>query len=213
MPDRAADRLLYALKSRGPQTACELASALKVTDVAVRQTAERLASAGLVTHDDRRVGVGRPKRHWLLTEVGHQRFPDRHAALTLDLIEATEAVFGADGLDRLIAHREGQMLAQYGAATAGLPLRQRVEKLAGLRSAEGYMADVVEDEEGLLLVENHCPICVAATRCQNFCRSELKIFAAVLGPDVSIERVDHIVAGARRCAYRIRPVAAAAMPA
>jgi predicted ArsR family transcriptional regulator len=210
MPDRAADRLLYALKSRGPQTACELAEVLKVTDVAVRQTAERLALAGLVTHDDRRVGVGRPKRHWLLTEAGHQRFPDRHAALTLDLIEATATVFGPEGLDRLIAHREGQMLAQYGAATAGLPLRQRIEKLAELRSAEGYMAEVVEDEEGFLLVENHCPICVAATRCQNFCRSELTIFAAVLGPDVSIERIDHIVAGARRCAYRIRAVAAAA---
>jgi predicted ArsR family transcriptional regulator len=210
MPDRAADRLLYALKSRGPQTACDLAEVLKITDVAVRQTAERLSRDGLVTHDDRRVGVGRPKRHWLLTEAGHQRFPDRHAALTLDLIEATEAVFGADGLDRLIAHREGQMLAQYGAAMAGLPLRARIEKLAEVRSAEGYMAEVVEEADGYLLVENHCPICVAATRCQNFCRSELAIFAAVLGPDVGIERIDHIVAGARRCAYRIRAVAAAA---
>jgi predicted ArsR family transcriptional regulator len=209
MQDRASDRLLYALKSGGPQTAASLALTLKVTSVAVRQSLERLAGEGLVTHEDRRVSVGRPKRHWMLTEAGHQRFPDRHAVLTLDLIEATSTVFGAEGLDRLIAHREGQMLASYGAALAGLPLREKVEKLAEMRSTEGYMAEAVEDDEGLLLVENHCPICIAATRCQNFCRSERNIFASVLGPEVTVTRIDHIVAGARRCAYRISPVAEA----
>jgi len=30
------------------------------------------------------------------------------------------------------------------------------------------------------------------------------VFGEVLGSDVEIERVDHILAGARRCAYRIR---------
>jgi len=30
------------------------------------------------------------------------------------------------------------------------------------------------------------------------------VFHDVLGPDVEIERIDHILAGARRCAYRIR---------
>jgi predicted ArsR family transcriptional regulator len=35
------------------------------------------------------------------------------------------------------------------------------------------------------------------------CRSELAIFRAVLGADVTVERTDHILAGARRCAYRI----------
>jgi predicted ArsR family transcriptional regulator len=55
----------------------------------------------------------------------------------------------------------------------------------------------------VLLVENHCPICAAARACQNFCRSELDVFRRVLGPDVQVERVEHQLAGARRCAYRI----------
>jgi predicted ArsR family transcriptional regulator len=53
------------------------------------------------------------------------------------------------------------------------------------------------------LVENHCPICVAATACQGFCRAELETFRAVLGPDASVERAEHIVAGDRRCVYSI----------
>ena len=54
-----------------------------------------------------------------------------------------------------------------------------------------------------LLVEDHCPICAAAAICQGLCRSELEIFARCLGRDVQVERVEHVLAGGRRCAYRV----------
>jgi predicted ArsR family transcriptional regulator len=60
------------------------------------------------------------------------------------------------------------------------------------------------DDGGLLLIENHCPICAAATACQGFCRAELDVFRAVLGPETEVVRNEHIVAGARRCSYSIR---------
>lgn len=69
------------------------------------------------------------------------------------------------------------------------------------------MASVVKDAGGFLLIENHCPICAAAAACQGLCRSELAVFRAVLGSDVVVDRVDHILAGARRCAYRVMPAA------
>jgi predicted ArsR family transcriptional regulator len=209
--DRTADRLLHALKATGAQTAAALAARLGVTPVAVRQMLARFLADGLVTFEDRRTSVGRPKRHWLLSDKGHGRFPDSHAGLTLELINATEAVFGADGLERLIAHREAATLALYRERLAGArSLADRVKRLAKLRTAEGYMAEARRDGAAMLLVENHCPICVAAQRCQSLCRSELQIFQAVLGADVTVERLDHVVAGARRCAYRITPVVAPA---
>lgn len=207
--DRTADRLLYALKVTGAQTAAALAKRLSITPVAVRQMLARFLADDLVRFEDRRTSVGRPKRHWLLSDKGHGRFPDSHAGLTLELITATEAVFGTDGLERLIAHREAQTLATYRERLAdAASLAERVKRLAKMRSAEGYMAEAKRDGNAMLLIENHCPICVAAQRCQSLCRSELQVFQAALGPDVSVERLDHIVAGARRCAYRITPVGA-----
>ena len=209
--DRTADRLQQALKAAGAQTAAILAQRLGVTPVAVRQLLARLLSDDIVRFEDRRTSVGRPKRHWLLSEKGHGRFPDSHAGLTLELITATEAVFGADGLERLISHREASTLALYRERLAGArSLAERVRRLAKIRSAEGYMAEAARDGGGMVLIENHCPICAAAKLCQSLCRSELQVFQAALGPDVTVERLDHIVAGARRCAYRIRPVAAPA---
>jgi predicted ArsR family transcriptional regulator len=204
MQDRTADRLLYALKARGPQTAAALAKRLKITPVAVRQLLARLTSDGLVQHEDRREGVGRPRRHWRLTTAGHARFPDNHAGLTAELLESVGAVFGEKGLEQLISQREAATLAAYREALRPVKgLAARAARLAKIRSAEGYMAQVVQEGDAILLVENHCPICVAATKCQAFCRSELAIFRDVLGPGVTVERLEHLIEGARRCVYRI----------
>jgi predicted ArsR family transcriptional regulator len=207
--DRTTDRLLHALKASGPQTAATLGRRLGITPVAVRQHLEKLADDGLVAHEDRRESVGRPKRYWRLAEAGHARFPDNHAGLTVEVLAAVSSVFGEAGLDRLIAHREAETLTNYRARLAPVEtLAGRVKALARLRTEEGYMAEWRAEADGsFVLAENHCPICVAARTCQGLCRSELNIFKAVLGEDAAVARVDHILAGARRCAYRIEPVA------
>ncbi len=205
MQDRTTNRMLYSLKVSGPQTAAALADRLGVTPVAVRQMLARLHEDGLVDFEDSRESVGRPKQFWHLTEAGNGQFPDNHAGLTADILASVSAVFGDDGLDRLISHREKATLAQYREALEPLDsVEAKVNHLAEIRSAEGYMAEAKRDESGaLILIENHCPICVAARACQKLCRSELEVFQAVLGPDVEIKRFEHILKGARRCAYRI----------
>lgn len=207
MEDKGAARVLYALKSTGPQSADGLARRLKVTVVAARQQLGRLLDKGLVAFEDKREGVGRPKRTWSLSEAGHARFPDSHAAMTVDLIQAIGSVFGAEGLDRVIAEREKAMHRLYAERLKpARSLAERAKLLAEQRAEEGYMAEVKRLPDGaLLLIENHCPICVAAKACQGLCRSELKLFRDVLGPDAAVEREEHILAGARRCAYRIAP--------
>src|SRR5262249_32196714 len=85
-------------------------------------------------------------------------------------------------------------------------LEAKLQQLARVRTEEGYMAEVKREEGGsFLFVENHCPICAAATVCQGFCATEIDLFQAVLGPDVAIERLEHIVSGERRCAYLVSP--------
>lgn len=207
MADTTSDRILFRLKTRGPQTIAELGAAFGVTSEAVRQLLVKSEAENLVSYDDRREGRGRPKRLWHLTEAGHARFPDRHADLTVGLLDAIRAEFGDAGLDRLIARRETEQRDLYRAATSrARTLEGKVKALAEMRDREGYMAEWRRDDDGsLMLVENHCPICAAAAKCQNLCRSELAIFRDVLGESAEVERTDHVLAGARRCAYRVTP--------
>ena len=204
-----ADKILFLLKTRGPAQTGDIADRLGLTRQGARQQLEKLAGDGVGRLRRRAAGVGRPRRRWSLTAKGAARFPDTHSALTHERLGAVAAEFGDEGLDRLIARRERDSLDAYRAAMGGLTdLRARLRRLAGLRRAEGYMAEVREDDDGLLLIENHCPICAAASACQGLCRSELAIFQAVLGDGCRVERIDHILAGARRCAYRVTALGA-----
>ena len=205
-PDNG-NRLLYTLKSRGPQPTSTLARVLGITEVGVRLHLARLHNNDLVTFDDLAGEVGRPKRMWRLTAKGHARFPDTHGDLTVSLIESIRSVFGDAGLDRLIAARQQAIVANYRLALQQCPdLWDRVAVLARLRTAEGYMAECESQSDGsFLLIENHCPICAAAKACQGFCRSELELFQAAFGADTSVTRQEHLLSEGRRCVYRIAP--------
>ena len=203
--DRSQDRILFHLKTLGAQTAADIGSRLGMTSAGARQHLLKLEASDLVESEDQRQGRGRPRQYWRLTPRGHDRFPDRHSDLTLDLLRSMRAVFGELGLEQLIEHRERASVIDYRKRIGERrSLRQKLAVLAEIRSREGYMASVAQDTgQSFLFVENHCPICAAAAACQGLCRSELAIFRAVLGAEVSVERIDHILAGARRCAYRI----------
>jgi predicted ArsR family transcriptional regulator len=175
---------------------------------AVRQQLNRLASEGMVTSTTQPRGVGRPAQVWSLTAAANARFPDAHADLTAQLLRLIRCELGDEALEQVVNARAAESKAAYAAAMEGAGnVCERVQRLADARTREGYMAEVHPGAggDGYLLVENHCPICVAATACQSFCRAELRTFREVLGPDVSVERTEHIVAGHRRCAYRITP--------
>jgi predicted ArsR family transcriptional regulator len=203
-----ADRILFLLKTLGSATAADLAGRLGISAQATREQLASLLDDGLVDFADAAAGRGRPKRLWRLADKAQSRFPDTHAELTVELIDAVRSELGARALDRIVAKRERDTAARYAAALAACRrLDLKVRKLAELRSAEGYMAEVqpTPDRKGLLLIENHCPICAAARACQGFCRAELEVFRDVLGDAATVEREEHILAGARRCAYRITP--------
>lgn len=203
---RSRRAILELLKWHGPQDARTLAGRLEISAMAVRQHLYSLADDRLVTSDDEPRPMGRPAKLWRLTPAADELFPNAHAELTVSLIQSMRETFGDRGVDRLIAARTRRQIEAYRAQVRdGGSLRERLQTLASLRTREGYMAEVEEETGGaLLLIENHCPICAAARACTNLCAGELRVFQQVLGAGVTVERIDHILAGARRCAYRVK---------
>ena len=201
-------RIVDALKRVPTATAPQLAQSFGLTDTAVRQHLEALETAELVERvEPAPSGRGRPAIRWRLTGQAAAHFPDRHGELAVELLASIRAALGDEGLDRLVGVRTA---AQEHAYRAALPdpatssALERVRRLAELRSAEGYLAEVAEQPDGaLVLIEHHCPISVAAASCAGFCRGEVAVFRAVLG-DVTVERTEHLLAGDRRCAYVVR---------
>lgn len=197
--------ILDLMKRQGLECAHEMAEALDLTPMAVRLHLYELEKEGLVSARDEPRGRGRPVKIWSLTEGAARVFPDAHQGLAVELIKSVEGLFGAEGLNKVVAAHGANQRAAYKKKLAGAKtLGDRLKRLAKARSDEGYMAEVARDGGDWLFIENHCPICSAAKACTRLCANELSVFQDVLGKDVSIAREEHILAGARRCAYRVK---------
>lgn len=205
-PAGARGRILDRLKRDGPQSSAALGAALGVTPMAARLQLYELENEGLVRcveslADGRR---GRPSKLWSLTGEAERVFPDAHQGLAVGMIGAVERLFGADGLSKVVADHAARQRQAYANRLAGATtLAEKLQRLARIRSDEGYMAEVRRDGGGYLFIENHCPICSAAKACMRFCASELDVFQSVLGDKITVTREEHILMGARRCAYKM----------
>ncbi len=76
-------------------------------------------------------------------------------------------------------------------------------ELTRILDEDGYLASSERVAPGVYrIVEHNCAIWAVAQKYGQACTSEIEFIRAVL-PGTQVERVQHMVAGARRCAYEI----------
>ena len=203
----AKRRIIERLKRAESATAPELAAEFGLTDTAIRQHLEALESAELVERvtapSARR---GRPPVHWRLAPSASSLFADRHGELSVELIASIRSALGEDALDQVVRARAARQLVVYKSALKGsASIADRVQRIAQLRTNEGYLAEAVEFGDDVTLVEHHCPIRDAADTCAGLCSAELDLFQRALGSDVVVVREQHLLDGGQRCLYRVSP--------
>ena len=131
------------------------------------------------------------------------------ARIAFGLLEATRTALGETGLRKVLAALSRQHAQAYGRMIpARAPLSRRLAALAEIRNEEGYMTELRRLQDGShVLIENHCAICAAAKACPGLTQAELDTFCTVLGPAAVVSRTEHLLAGGRRCLYRVAPAA------
>lgn len=204
MKRNSSERILMLLKMRGEATSLLIAKELSITKEGARKHLLNLSAENLVKATVKSEGVGRPSTYYSLTDKGLSRFPDTHAEITVQLLRSVKKLLGDNALNLLISDRETTIYDRYEEEMkASKTLEQRLETLSKKRTEEGYMAEWKKEDDAYFLIENHCPICAAATECQGFCRSELNNFKRLIGSEYNMERVEYIIDNGNRCVYKI----------
>jgi DeoR family suf operon transcriptional repressor len=204
--------VLYAVRRRGEATAEQVAEQLRITVSGARQHLSALVHDGLLDAREVTPDAARPGRRPLVYSVtarGDALFPKAYGELTNELLGylASES---PETVDRLFAQRREHRIASARARLArGRSLRAKVEELTRILDEDGYLASWEQVGRGhFRIVEHNCAIWAVATRYGQACTSELDFIRAVL-PEARVERVQHMVEGARRCAYDVRAAPAA----
>jgi DeoR family suf operon transcriptional repressor len=198
-PTRRA--VVELLKARGEAAAAELAGELDLTAAAVRAQLKELEDAGFVAHRRRGdEGRGRPTHCYSLTPAAGTLFPQRYGDLTNELLDYVPA----DQVPALFEKRRQRRTEAARVRLAGKRFGARVVELARILEEDGYLATAEQvNRDTWRIVEGNCAILDVALRYGHACSSELAFLRDVMG-DADVERVSHIVAGARSCAYEIR---------
>ena len=130
-------------------------------------------------------------------------FPKAYGELTNELLsyvvdsdpDMLEAIF--------VRRRERRIEAARERLRSHRDLASKVDELTRILDEDGYMAtSETMDPDGYLIVEHNCAIWAVAQKYGQACSSEIDFIRAVL-PEAQVERVQHMIAGAKHCAYEI----------
>jgi predicted ArsR family transcriptional regulator len=144
------EKVLELLRAR-PLTAKEVAEALGLSRAAVGKHLQDLEARGLVRSEVRRCsGRGRPYRLYRA-----QDGESPYALLCRDVLQGLEKALGKEGVVAFLAQRNLSRLAPLD--LRGLPLKEKLTRLARRLNEEGYEAEVVEEEGRLYLCQRAAP--------------------------------------------------------
>lgn len=193
--------LLIALK-KAPQalTARELAERFGVTANALRRHLDALEADALVRHDREVRGVGAPVHAYTLTAAGEALFPQAYAPVLEAVLDTLREAAGAEGVRTAIRRQWAPLVSGAGSRLAELPLAERAQLVAELRSSQGYMAEATPAEDGsITLREHHCAVRDVVARFPEICAAEQALMEELLG--VPVVRTQYIPAGCAVCEY------------
>ena len=189
-----AELLVALKKALHPLTIRELAEQFELTPNALRRHLDSLEVEELVRHRREVRGVGAPTFAYSLAPAGEALFPQGHAAVLAAVLESVREVSGPDGVIALARRQWAKLVEQAAPRLAELPLPERAQLLAELRSSQGYMAVATCTEDRIVLREHHCAIRDVADRFPEICIAEQQF----------VERTCHMLTGCSSCAFTVR---------
>jgi len=200
---RTRHSILEFIKQRGRATLEDLAQETGLAPMTVRGHLSVLERDGLISYEEERGRVGRPRFVYALTDRGNDLFPKAYHLLCNRILDALR---DTDGVITPLATQIAEHWAEeHRHRVRGRCLDEQVEALAEIRTDEGAMASAEKTPEGYVLCQKHCPAsCVASRHPDVICAAEIGFMRLLL--NASVERVTWIQSGDATCSYRIRPL-------
>lgn len=178
----------------------DLAERLHMSYMGVKGICLDLEKRGLLDTWRAPQATGRPQMLYRLTERAHDLFPTESNALTLEILEAAQRLFGPSAGEKLLLVAFQKRTAELAEQMKGETLAERAERLTALRDRAGCMASC-EAGPPLRIVEHHSPILDVLRAFPIVARLETDLFQKLLGAPV--RRDEETASGLFRATFTI----------
>lgn len=197
------DQVLRTLLSQPRCTVNELAEQVGISPISIRHHIASLEAEGLITSEDERHGVGRPRQVFFLTETGIEQFPTRYVRLTLRLLEHMKESMPEAMVSNLFAQMAEDLARDLadGAELKNLSMKERLNLVKELLKREGFNIEWEQLGDGYQISEASCPYYFIGQNHPEVCAVDQILISKVLS--VPAEKVKCILNGDATCTYMV----------
>lgn len=195
------EKVLQTLASNPRSTIVEIAKAVGINAISVRHHLTNLQAANLVSAEEERHGVGRPRLVYFLTDQGLEKFPSRYYRLTNNLLQQIKETLPDTDVQLLFKGMAGKLADEYLPGFQSLGFEDRLSLLQSVLEKEGYALEWIKQENGYQLNEISCPFYQIGKEHPELCLFDKSLIAILLG--IREEDIIHIRKNDNHCAFRI----------
>lgn len=196
------DRILQTLLRRPRRTITDLAGAVGINPISVRHHLSNLQVEGMVSSEEERHGVGRPRLVYMLTEAGMERFPTRYLRLTTRLLAQMKESMPAPVVTKLFRQVAEELAREYADQVRGLGVEERLEFVTDLLAQEGFTVEWEKQGDEYRIHEISCPYYQIGVNHPEVCTVDQALISKMLS--LPAEKVECILNGGAHCTYVVQ---------
>jgi len=196
------DRIMQTLLRQPRTTINQLAVAVGINPISVRHHLTNLQVEGLVSTDEERHGVGRPRLVYFLTEAGTEHFPTRYLRLTTRLLTQMKESMTEPVVSKLFAQMADGLADEYASQMKGLNMEERLDLAKTLLTEEGFNIEWEKTGTQYQIHEITCPYLQIGLSHPEVCTVDQTLISKMLA--VPAEKVQCLLQGDAHCTYVVQ---------
>ena len=197
------DRILQTLLGKPKLTINDLAEAVEINTISVRHHLSNLEKEGLITAEEERHGVGRPRLVYSLTEDGMERFPTKYLRLTTRLLAQMKESMPGPMVASLFNQIAEDLADQYASDIKGLNMEERLDFVKDLLAQEGFTVEWEKKDDQYEIHEISCPYYQIGIAHPEVCTVDQTLISKMLA--LPANKVQCILNGGAHCTYVVQP--------
>jgi predicted ArsR family transcriptional regulator len=195
------EKIIRTLLTYPNSTINDLAEAVGINGISIRHHLTGLEAEGLITSEEERHGVGRPRLIYSLTEKGVEKFPTNYLRLTHRILDSLHEKLSDSEMQSLFEEIGADIAKIYAPDFQGKSLSERIEGIQTALSKEGFIIEVEQYNDGYLLRSLSCPYYRIGLEHPVVCSLGHSLISRLLGTPIVVEA--RICQGADQCVYKI----------
>ncbi len=195
------ERIFLTLAAQPRCTINDLADAVGISAISVRHHLSSMEAEALVTSEEERHGVGRPRLVYFLTEKGLERFPTRYFRLTNRLLDQLKQSMPSPAVKELFTQIALDMSHPYAQKASKLSIEEKLNLVQEALAQEGFIVEWEKKPEGYQINEITCPFFHVGEHHPEVCAVDHTVISTVL--NIPAEKITCVLHGDDRCSYLV----------